>query len=285
MVLSPQTRQFYRAKERAAKRYSSDLTDQEWEVIRPLLPSRSQGRGRKQQVDEREILNGIFYQLRNGCIWSDLPKDLPAWQTVYKYFRRWQRKGVWQQIHDQLRQSVRGAAGRNPHASAGCIDSQTVKTTEKRGGLRLRRWQISERTQALYPSGHVGTADLSTGNQCQLLRTKRGAFVVHEMAQADAQTLQLVWVDQGYQGENFARVIEQLCGAKVEVVRRSEAGFVVLPKRWVVERTFGWLNQNRRLSKDYELLPEVSEAMIQGAMIRLMLQRLGEQYEATSSFI
>ncbi|WNN90855.1 IS5 family transposase [Gloeocapsopsis dulcis] len=93
MVLSPQTRQFYRAKERAAKRYSSDLTDQEWEVIRPLLPSRSQGRGRKQQVDEREILNGIFYQLRNGCIWSDLPKDLPAWQTVYKYFRRWQRKG------------------------------------------------------------------------------------------------------------------------------------------------------------------------------------------------
>ncbi|WP_414652740.1 IS5 family transposase [Gloeocapsopsis dulcis] len=133
MVLSPQTRQFYRAKERAAKRYSSDLTDQEWEVIRPLLPSRSQGRGRKQQVDEREILNGIFYQLRNGCIWSDLPKDLPAWQTVYKYFRRWQRKGVWQQIHDQLRQSVRGAAGRNPHASAGCIDSQTVKTTEKRG--------------------------------------------------------------------------------------------------------------------------------------------------------
>lgn len=128
-----QTRQFYRAKERAAKRYSSDLTDQEWEVICPLLPARSQGRGRKQQVDEREILNGIFYQLRNGCIWSDLPKDLPAWQTVYKYFRRWQRKGIWQQIHDQLRQSVRETAGRNPHASAGCIDSQSVKTTEKRG--------------------------------------------------------------------------------------------------------------------------------------------------------
>ncbi|WNN88039.1 IS5 family transposase [Gloeocapsopsis dulcis] len=285
MVLSPQTRQFYRAKERAAKRYSSDLTDQEWEVIRPLLPSRSQGRGRKQQVDEREILNGIFYQLRNGCIWSDLPKDLPAWQTVYKYFRRWQRKGY-------------GSRSMTNYGNqSGVLLEEilmlvqvvsTVKPSKRRkkgGGLRLRRWQISERTQALYPSGHVGTADLSTGNQCQLLRTKRGAFVVHEMAQADAQTLQLVWVDQGYQGENFARVIEQLCGAKVEVVRRSEAGFVVLPKRWVVERTFGWLNQNRRLSKDYELLPEVSEAMIQGAMIRLMLQRLGEQYEATSSFI
>ncbi|MBF2027689.1 MAG: transposase [Oscillatoriales cyanobacterium C42_A2020_001] len=98
-------------------------------------------------------------------------------------------------------------------------------------------------------------------------------------SQADAETLQLIWVDQGYQGENFARVVEQLCGATVEVVKRTEAGFVVLPKRWIVERTFAWLSQNRRLSKDYELLPEMSEAMIQAAMIRLMLQRLGEQQE------
>lgn len=106
-----------------------------------------------------------------------------------------------------------------------------------------------------------------------------GVIVVHEMEQAQAEALQLIWVDQGYQGENFARVVEQLCGAKVEVVKRSDAGFVVLPKRWIVERTFSWLNQNRRLSKDYELLPEMSEAMIQGAMIRLMLQRLGEKNE------
>lgn len=104
-----------------------------------------------------------------------------------------------------------------------------------------------------------------------------GAIVVHEMDRDQAEALQLIWVDQGYQGDNFARVVEQLCGAKVEVVKRSAAGFVVLPKRWIVERTVGWLNQNRRLSKDYELLPEVSEAMIQGAMIRLMLQRLAEQ--------
>lgn len=103
--------------------------------------------------------------------------------------------------------------------------------------------------------------------------------MVHEMDAIQAEALQLIWVDQGYQGENFARVIEQLCGAKVEVIKRSEAGFTVLPKRWIVERTFGWLNQNRRLSKDYELLPEVSEAMIQGAMIRLMLKRLGEYAE------
>jgi putative transposase len=145
MVLSPKTRQFYRAKERAAKRYSSDLTEREWEVIRPLLPPQRQGRGRKRQVDEREILNGIFYQLHNGCIWSDLPKDLPAWQTVYKYFRRWQRQGVWQQIHDQLRQRLRVSVGRNSHVQAVSIVKPS-KRRKKGGGLRLRWGQVNQRT-------------------------------------------------------------------------------------------------------------------------------------------
>jgi putative transposase len=133
MVPTLKPRSFRRATERAAQRYSSDLSDQEWEVIRPLLPPPTSGRGRKPEVDEREILNAIFYQIRNGCIWSDLPKDLPAWQTVYKYFRRWQRKGIWQQIHDQLRREVRRCVGKQPNATAGNIDSQSVKTTEKRG--------------------------------------------------------------------------------------------------------------------------------------------------------
>jgi transposase len=133
MVTTLKPRQFSRVSERAAKRYSTDLSDQEWQVIRPLLPPHPLGRGRKREVDEREILNAIFYQIHNGCIWSDLPKDLPAWQTVYKYFRRWQRQGVWQQIHDQLRRKVRVAVGKQANASAGSIDSQSVKTTEKRG--------------------------------------------------------------------------------------------------------------------------------------------------------
>ncbi len=133
MVKTLKSRRFLRSKERAAKRYSSDLTDQEWAVIQPLLPPPALGRGRKRRVDEREILNAIFYQIRNGCVWSDLPKDLPAWQTVYKYFRRWQRLGVWQHIHDQLRQQVRVAVGKQANASAGSLDSQSVKTTEKRG--------------------------------------------------------------------------------------------------------------------------------------------------------
>lgn len=133
MVATFQPRRFSRAQERASKRYSTDLSDPEWEIIRPLLPPPRIGRGRKREVDEREILNAIFYQIHNGCIWSDLPKDLPAWQTVYKYFRRWQRQGVWQQIHDQLRRQVRASVGKQANASAGSIDSQSVKTTEKRG--------------------------------------------------------------------------------------------------------------------------------------------------------
>jgi putative transposase len=106
-----------------------------------------------------------------------------------------------------------------------------------------------------------------------------GVMTVDNLEPEQAKALKLIWVDQGYQGENFARVIAQLCGATVEVVKRSDPGFVLLPKRWVVEQTFAWINQNRRLSKDYELLPEMSEAIIQGSMIRLMLQRLGERKE------
>lgn len=132
MVTTLKPRRFHRVTERAKKRYSTDLSDSEWQTIQPLLP-RAKARGRKRQVDEREVLNAIFYQIHNGCIWSDLPKDLPAWQTVYKYFRRWQRKGIWRQIHDKLRQDVRQSVGKLPNASAGSLDSQSVKTTEKKG--------------------------------------------------------------------------------------------------------------------------------------------------------
>lgn len=132
MGMTLKARPYARAKARAAKRYSTDLSDSEWEIIRPLLPP-PKVRGSKRKVDLREVLNAIFYQIHNGCIWSDLPKDLPAHQTVYKYFQKWQRKGVWQQIHDALRRKVRESVGKQADASAGSIDSQTVKTTEKRG--------------------------------------------------------------------------------------------------------------------------------------------------------
>jgi putative transposase len=132
MVKTLKPRRFCRASERAVKRYSTDLNDREWEIVEPLLPP-PKARGRKRQVCQREILNAIFYQIHNGGIWSDLPTDLPAYQTVYKYFQRWQRRGVWQQVHDALRREVRVSAGKQPQASAASLDSQSVKTTEKRG--------------------------------------------------------------------------------------------------------------------------------------------------------
>lgn len=120
------------AKQLQPKRYSTDLEDAEWELIKThlALPKR---RGRKREIDEREILNAIFYLLHNGCIWRDLPKDLPPWQTVYKYFRRWQRLGVWTRIHTALRRQVREQAGKLEQPSAAIADSQSVKTTEKKG--------------------------------------------------------------------------------------------------------------------------------------------------------
>jgi transposase len=114
------------------KAYPSDLTEEEWQLLQPLLPSESTI-GRPRQVDFREIINGIFYVQREGCAWRSLPHDLPPWQTVYNYFRYWQRLGIWQQVHEQLRQQVRQAMGKAANSTAGIIDSQSVKTTEKRG--------------------------------------------------------------------------------------------------------------------------------------------------------
>lgn len=293
------------------KAYKSDLTDAQWLLIKPLIPPAKPG-GHPRTVDMREILNGIFYVLRTGCSWEMMPHDLPPYSTVYYYFRRWQRQGVWQQINNALRQKVRKLEGREPSASAAIADSQSVKTTEKKGnpmlplkneGSPLRR-SLAPPTDTLntgLPSffktvfpGEVYGFDggkLVKGRKRHVVVDTQGLLLGVVVTEANTQDrvgaaavimedscdsgkLKLIWVDQGYSGERFAQAIALICGAEVEVVKRTEPGFEVLPRRWVVERTFGWLGRYRRLSKDYELLPEVSEAMIYGAMVRLMLNRL-----------
>ncbi|MEP0772676.1 IS5 family transposase [Trichocoleus sp. ST-U1] len=257
------------------KPYPSDLSDAEWEILKPLVP-KPKGFGHPVEVDFREIFNGIFYVQRTGCQWEMMPHNLPPYSTVYNYFQKWQRKGIWQLLHDQVRQQLRTELGRNEQSTVAIADSQSVKTTGKKGEVygfdggkkvKGRKRHLVVDSQGLLIGVLVSEANASE---------RLGAVVVLDEAKEKLSKLEVVWVDQGYSGKNFANAVKQVCGEKVlvEVIERTSGTFVRLPKRWIVERTFGWLNRFRRLSKDYELYSEISEAMIYGSLIRLMVRRL-----------
>jgi len=260
------------------KRYPSDLTDGEWKHIKWLLPKAKPG-GRRRTTNLREVLNAIFYLVRGGIGWEMLPKEFPKWKTVYHYFRTWRLAGVWQRIHHRLRARVRKAAGRQAQASAGILDSQSVKTTEVGGPARGydhvknvngRKRHLIVDTLGLLVAVVVHSAAMGE---------REGAKLVAQKLQHAYTRLVVLWADQGYSGEPFATwlwALRKYRRLKLAIVKRVEGqkGFAVLPRRWVVERTFAWLGRSRRLSKDYERLPETSEAMIYIAMTRLMLQRL-----------
>ncbi|HEY9663712.1 MAG TPA: IS5 family transposase, partial [Allocoleopsis sp.] len=251
------------------KPYPSDLSDAEWKILRQVLPQ-PKGFGHPVEVDFREILNGIFYVQRTGCQWEMMPHDLPPYSTVYRYFQKWQRKGIWQQMHDQIREKLRTQLGRDEQSSVAIADSQSVKTTEKRGvygfdggkKVKGRKRHIVVDSQGLLIGVLITEANASE---------RLGAIVVLDEAKEKLSRLEVIWVDQGYSGKKFAHAVKQVCGeqVRVEVIERKSAAFEQLPKRWIVERTFGWLNRFRRLSKDYEVYSEVSEAMIYGSLIRL----------------
>jgi len=250
------------------------VTDAQWTRIEPHVPKPKPG-GRPASVDRREIVNAIFYVVREGVTWRALPHDFPPWRTVYHYFRLWRDDGTWQTIHDALRDEVRQGAGREPSPSAAILDAQSVKTVEQpahcRGydsgkKVKGRKRHLAVDTLGLLLVVAVTSAAVGDRTGARLLA---GGLV------GRFPRLVKLWADAGYSGRPLARWMREAGGWALEIIRgsRAQAGFQVEPKRWIVERTFGWLNRYRRLSKDYEEHPETSEVMILIAMTHLMARR------------
>jgi len=254
--------------------YETCLTDEQWLFIQPLLPTPSK-LGRP-PTDRRCILDALFYIAKGGIQWRLLPSNFPPWKTVYHVFRKWMKNNTWEAINARLRAYVRESEDKRCQPTAAILDSQSVKS-DCHGGpvgydaakkIKGRKRHVLVDTLGLVLGVSVTPADV---------QEREGGQGVLEKTLGYLTRLKLLWVDGGYSGETFASWVKTLRPQlEVEVVKRSDdvKGFKILPWRWVVERTFGWLMRNRRLARDYETTFSSAEAWIYIAMIRLQIRRL-----------
>jgi putative transposase len=272
------------------KAYPSDLTDAEWEILEPLIPEVSED-ATVPTISRREIVNGILYVLRSGCPWRLMPHDLPAWGTVYYYFRTWRIAGIWDKAMQALRKQMRHKQGRDEEPSAAVIDSQSIKTSAVGGpekGFDMGKQIWGRKRHALVDTeGNLMEVKVTGADASDLAGGKRLVEPLH----GRFPRLQLIWGDSHYGGQFLEWVKEQF-GWNVQTVqglgtapdanttepkpktKPSKGGFHVQPRRWVIERTFGWITRWRRLARDHEGLPESSEAFIKISASRRMLSHL-----------
>jgi putative transposase len=253
------------------KRYASDLTDQEFDLIAPDVAQKA-GSGKKRIVDIREILNAIFYRTRTGCQWRMLPKNFPPWNHVWYYYRTWCNDGTFERINTRLRRDVRIKADRDPEPSVAIMDSQSVETTEMGGekGFNPAK-QVKGRKRHLLTDGLI----LFVVVCAACISDSDGAeYILHE-TKGRFPRLRMVLVDQGYKSW-LVEFAKRWFAIVVDIVKRppEQRDFIVQPQRWKIERTFGWLDWSRILSKEYERTTESSESDIYLASIRLMSRRL-----------